>query len=176
MLGVLSRATDRSIAPDIFKSVPNPCRSPRYSISSSQSRGGISASSQNRHVLSAFALRYILRLSSCRLTEGFIMPPLPHFAVGRNQTQHSPFAPSALPDFNAPTGHSAILSSPSLERLDHRFLALTRLAQRSLTLQPGNLLISPKLTLSVGFNRSITLHAATQARRLWLLPPRDFPH
>ena len=30
---------------------------------------------------SAFALRYILRLSSCRLTEGFIMPPLPHLAV-----------------------------------------------------------------------------------------------
>ena len=30
---------------------------------------------------SAFALRYILRLSSCRLMEGFIMPPLPHLAV-----------------------------------------------------------------------------------------------
>src|SRR4029434_297514 len=27
----------------------------------------------------------------------------------RNQTQHGPFAPSALPDFFAPTGHSAIL-------------------------------------------------------------------
>src|SRR3990167_3917956 len=27
----------------------------------------------------------------------------------RNQTQHGPFAPSALPDFTAPTGHSAIL-------------------------------------------------------------------
>ncbi|HEX9429146.1 MAG TPA: hypothetical protein VF944_02095 [Candidatus Bathyarchaeia archaeon] len=33
-------------------------------------------------------------------------------------------------------------------------------------MQPGNSLISPKLTLSVGFSISITLHAATQARRL----------
>src|SRR5215831_1129073 len=40
------------------------------------------------------------------------------------------------------------------------------LAQRSLTLQPGNSLISPKLTLSVGFTTSIALHAATQAIRL----------
>jgi hypothetical protein len=53
-----------------------------------------------------------------------------------------------------------------VDRLDHRTLVFTRLAQRSLTLQPGNLLISPGLTLSVGFNTSITLHAATQARRL----------
>jgi len=55
-------------------------------------------------------------------------------------------------------------------------LVLTRLARRSLTLQPGNSLIRTKLTLSVGFSMSITLHAATQARRFWLLPPRDFPH
>jgi len=55
-------------------------------------------------------------------------------------------------------------------------LVLTRLARRSLTLQPGNSLISPKLTLSVGFSVSITLHAATQAKRFWLLPPWDFPH
>jgi len=48
-------------------------------------------------------------------------------------------------------------------------LALTRLAQRSLALQPGNSLISLALTLSVGFNMSITLHAATQARRLLAL-------
>jgi hypothetical protein len=53
-----------------------------------------------------------------------------------------------------------------VDRLDHRILILTRLAQRSLTLQPSNSLISPGLTLSVGFNMSITLHAATQARRL----------
>src|SRR5882724_8578007 len=59
-----------------------------------------------------------------------------------------------------------MLSSPIIERLDHRTLILTRLAQRSLTLQPGNSLISPKLTLSVGFSISIALHAATQARRL----------
>jgi hypothetical protein len=32
-------------------------------------------------------------------------------------------------------------------------------------LQPGHSLISPKLTLSVGSSISITLHAATQARR-----------
>jgi len=42
----------------------------------------------------------------------------------------------------------------------------TRLAQRSVALQIGNSLISPKLTLSVGFNMSIALHAATQARRV----------
>ena len=35
-----------------------------------------------------------------------------------------------------------------------------------LTLQPGHSLISPKLTLSAGSRISITLHAATQARRL----------
>src|SRR3970040_1908974 len=58
-----------------------------------------------------------------------------------------------------------MLSSPYIYRLDHRFLAFTRLAQRSLTLQPGHSLISPKLTLSVGSSTSITLHAATQARR-----------
>jgi hypothetical protein len=62
-----------------------------------------------------------------------------------------------------------MLSSPHIEWLDHRFLALTRLAQRSLALQPGNSLISLALTLSVGFNMSITLHAATQARRLLAL-------
>ena len=46
---------------------------------------------------------------------------------------------------------------------------LTRLAQRSLALQPGNSLISLALTLSVGFSMSIALHAATQARRLLAL-------
>jgi len=59
-----------------------------------------------------------------------------------------------------------MLSSPHIDWLDLRFLALTRLAQRLLTLQPGHSLISPKLTLSVGSSISITLHAATQARRL----------
>src|SRR3990170_3926892 len=62
-----------------------------------------------------------------------------------------------------------MLSSPHIDWLDHRFLAFTRLAQRSLTLQPGHSLISPKLTLSVGSSISITLHAATQARRLLAL-------
>ncbi len=55
-------------------------------------------------------------------------------------------------------------------------MAVTRLAQRSLTLQPSNSLTFPKQALSVGFRISISLHAATQARRVWLLPPRDFPH
>ena len=55
--------------------------------------------------------------------------------------------------------------------------SLTRLAQRSLALQPGNSLASLKLTLSVGFSMSIALHAATHARRLLAftaagLPPR----
>src|SRR5437867_4499723 len=67
-----------------------------------------------------------------------------------------------------------MLSSPSSGRLDHWFLAMTRLAQRSLTLQPGNLLISLALTLSVGFNMSITLHAATQAWRLLALTAGGF--
>jgi len=58
-----------------------------------------------------------------------------------------------------------MLSSPTFYRLDHRFLAFTRLAQRLLTLQPGNSLISLKLPLPVGSSISITLHAATQARR-----------
>jgi hypothetical protein len=44
--------------------------------------------------------------------------------------------------------------------------SLTRPAQRSLTLQPGNSLISLALSLSVGFSISITLHAATPAIRL----------
>src|SRR5437588_3831310 len=68
-----------------------------------------------------------------------------------------------------------MLSSPSIDWLDHWFLALTRLAQRSLTLQPGNLLIRPALTLSVGFSMSITLHAATQARRLLALTAAGLP-
>ena len=53
--------------------------------------------------------------------------------------------------------------------------SLTRLAQRSLTLQPGNLLASPRLTLSVGFSMSIALHAATRARRLLALTAAGLP-
>src|SRR6478672_4590779 len=68
-----------------------------------------------------------------------------------------------------------MLSSPHIERLDPRFLAFTRLAQRSLTLQPGHSLISPRLTLSVGFSISIALHAATQARRLLALTASGLP-
>jgi len=53
---------------------------------------------------------------------------------------------------------------------------MTRPAQRSLTLQPGNLLASLRLTLSVGFNMSMALHAATVLDGSRLLPPRDFSH
>jgi hypothetical protein len=42
-------------------------------------------------------------------------------------------------------------------------------------LQPGNLLISPELTLSVGFSISIALHAATRARRLLALTAAALP-
>src|SRR4029077_6106639 len=49
----------------------------------------------------AFALRYILRLSSCRLMEGFITPPLPHFAVEEIKLSMAPslqrhYSPSSL--------------------------------------------------------------------------------
>ncbi len=54
-------------------------------------------------------------------------------------------------------------------------LVLTRLTQRSFALQPGHLLISPKLTLSVGSSISITLHAATQARRLLAFTAAGLP-
>ena len=39
---------------------------------------------------SAFALRYIPRLSSCSLIEGFITPPLPHLAVERVKLSMAP--------------------------------------------------------------------------------------
>jgi hypothetical protein len=52
---------------------------------------------------------------------------------------------------------------------------LTMLARRSLPLQPGNLLISPRLTLSIGFNMSISLRAATQAWRLLALSAAGLP-
>jgi hypothetical protein len=54
-------------------------------------------------------------------------------------------------------------------------LTFTRLAQRSLALQPGNSLISLTLTLSVGFSISIALHAATQATRLLALTAAGLP-
>jgi len=41
-------------------------------------------------------------------------------------------------------------------------------------LQPGHLLISLALTLSVGFSMSITLHAATQAWRFLALTAAGF--
>jgi hypothetical protein len=44
--------------------------------------------------------------------------------------------------------------------------SLAMVEQRSLTLRPDNSLISPKLTLSVGFSTSIALRAVTQASQL----------
>ena len=44
----------------------------------------------NRHCFSAFALQYILRLSSCRLIEGFIISSLPHLAVERIKLSMAP--------------------------------------------------------------------------------------
>jgi len=58
-------------------------------------------------------------------------------------------------------------------------LALTRLAQRLLTLQPGHSLISPKLTLSVGSSPPASRLLSMLLPKLggfWLLPPRDLPH
>jgi hypothetical protein len=79
---------------------------------------------------------------------------------------------------NHPLSQSEIIH-PCLRRIlsgsTTGFLILTRLAQRSLMLQPGNSLISPKLTLSVGFSTSITLRAATQARRLLALTAAGLP-
>lgn len=54
-------------------------------------------------------------------------------------------------------------------------LTFTRLALRSLALQPRHLLINLALTLSVGFSISIALHAATQARRLLALTTAGLP-
>jgi hypothetical protein len=41
-------------------------------------------------------------------------------------------------------------------------------------LQPGNLLISLSLTLSVGFSMSIALMLLPKLGGSWLLPPQDF--
>src|SRR6266542_254223 len=55
-------------------------------------------------------------------------------------------------------------------------LSAARYNKCPLSLQPGNLLISLALTLSVEFSISIALHAATQAGVPWLLPLWDFSH
>ena len=63
------------------------------------------------------------------------------------------------------SSHPAVSAFPGRGAGSACTSTFSRLAQRSLALQPDNSLISPKLTLSVGFSISITPHAATQARR-----------
>ena len=61
----------------------------------------------------AFALTYILRLSSCRLTDEFIGSPLPRFVERRRCVQQGPFAPRALPPFQryyGPSRHRLVFS------------------------------------------------------------------
>ena len=68
-----------------------------------------------------------------------------------------------------------MLSSAIISDSTTGVLALTRLAQRSLVLQPGNLLTCLKQALSVGFSMAISLHAATQARRLLAFTAAGLP-
>src|SRR5262245_15075236 len=59
--------------------------------------------------LLGFRLTVYLSPQFLQINERFYHP-LPASPFGRkNQSQHGPFAPSALPDFFAPTGHSVIL-------------------------------------------------------------------
>ncbi len=60
--------------------------------------------------MSAFALRYILFLRSCRPMDGFIIPSLPPLWSEKRQQQGA-FAPRELPRLNATTRPSATLSS-----------------------------------------------------------------
>ena len=66
-------------------------------------------SPQKRHSWSAFALRYILRLRSCRLVDAFVISSLPSLLSEKRQQQGA-FAPRALPRLNATTRPSATLS------------------------------------------------------------------
>lgn len=74
-----------------------------------------------------------------------------------------------------PVSNSSCCLHRTLNGLTTGLLIFTRLAQRSLTSQPGNLLISPELTFPVGFSMSIALHAATQPRRLLARSPCRLP-
>src|SRR5215469_669035 len=47
-------------------------------------------SPQNRQAASAFALRYILRRSSCRPMGAFVISPLPHLLVGGSTDSRVP--------------------------------------------------------------------------------------
>ena len=81
-------------------------------------------------LFSAFALRYILRLSSCRLTEGFIMPLLPHLSVEEIRLSMAPslqrhYSPSSLLRATPPSCCLRPLSRVSGYRADllQRFLS-----------------------------------------------------
>src|SRR5882724_11923620 len=54
-------------------------------------------------------------------------------------------------------------------------LTFTRLALRSLTLQPGHLLIGLPLTLSIGSACRLLSLLLLKLGGSWLLPPGDFP-
>ena len=86
----------------------------------------------------AFALTYILRLSSCRLTDEFIGSPLPRFVERRSCVQQGPFAPRALPRFNATTDPAATVSSS----VDFPVMPVIRLTLLQ-TLLPGTRTASP---------------------------------
>jgi hypothetical protein len=77
-------------------------------------------------------------------------------------------------------GHSSHSSfwSKLIDAVDESLFSLSaaRYNKCPLSLQPGNLLISLALILSVEFSISIALHAATQAGDPWLLPLWDFSH
>ena len=91
--GALSTADS---GPGIERTVRAAHKATAYSTSSSQ--------------MSAFALRYILFLRSCRLMDGFVIPSLPPLWSEKRQQQGA-FAPRALPRLNATTRPSATLSS-----------------------------------------------------------------
>ena len=85
-----------------------------------------------------FALTYTLRLSSCRLTDEFIGSPLPRFFERRNYVQQSPFAPRALPRFNATTDLATTVSSSA----DFPVVPVIRLTLLQ-TFLPGTRTVSP---------------------------------
>ena len=107
----------------------------------------------------AFALTYILRLSSCRLTDEFIGSSLPRFVERRSCVQQGPFAPRALPRFNATTNPAATVSSS----VDFPVVPVIRLTLLQ-TLLPGTRTASP-----VAWHVLVTVLS---------LPPRqrDMPH
>src|SRR6266446_9781135 len=68
---------------------------------------------QKRQDFSAFALRYILLLRSCKFTDAFVISSLPS-CLWRSYKQKGPFAPQTLLCFIAHADPSATLS-PSID-------------------------------------------------------------